>query len=426
MPISRAASAAEARRHGWCRKRNEDIGRSLAFSSQARLSRGPAADVTQEHLVLACVDMSKYSLKRIPMQIPHRRQNLLTGDWVLVSPQRAARPWLGAQEPPEPEALPPYEPTCSLCPGNRRASGIENPRYGASWTFDNDFPALLETGGGLAGSEGMFREEAVSGQCRVMCFSPRHDLALADLSVTEMRGVIDRWADEVATLGRRYSWVQVFENRGAAMGCSNPHPHGQIWALDALPTEALKEHAAQLAWRSARESSLLLDVAAAERATGTRVVLEEREWLVIVPHWALWPFETLLIPRRHARHLHALDGAQRESLARVLQRLLRRYDNLFGAPFPYTMGWHGAPFGVEPVDGWQLHAHVFPPLLRSATVRKFMVGFEMLAEGQRDLTPEEAAARLREASEARPLHPRLRSSSVTTAEEASCAVTPQA
>lgn len=361
------------------------------------------------------------------MSTPHRRQNLLTGDWVLVSPQRALRPWQGQVEATAIEARPTHDPGCYLCPGNVRVGGVQNPPYDATFVFDNDFPALLDEPGSApepsgaarspgessdaAAPPGLFQAEPVRGTCRVMCFSPRHDQTLADLSLAETRRVVTAWQHEVAQLGRRYAWVQVFENKGAVMGCSNPHPHGQIWALDALPNEARKELAQQRAYHAKTGRSLLLDVAAAESASGERVVLENDEWLVVVPHWALWPFETLLLPRRPTPHLPALTDEQGDALADALGRLLRRYDNLFGTSFPYSMGFHGAPcvagddagapLAHDPIDAqsFQLHAHFYPPLLRSATVKKFMVGFEMLGEGQRDLTPEQAAAALRACAE---------------------------
>lgn len=347
------------------------------------------------------------------MAKPHRRQNLLTGDWVLVSPQRALRPWQGQQEKPTLDARPAYDPTCYLCPGNARAAGTRNPDYPSTYIFDNDFPALLDDPDEPTSSAtSLFRTQPVNGTCRVICFSPRHDLTLPDLLPDEMDAVLLGWGDEVRTLGEKYRWVQVFENKGAAMGCSNPHPHGQVWALSALPNEARKEVTCQSAYYAAHQSKLLLDVAAEELRQKERLVVHNDEWLVVVPHWALWPFETLLIPLRPTRHLDSLEDSQRGALADILRRLLRRYDNVFGVSFPYSMGWHGAPFAAAPAalgdvdlpenhaDAFQLHAHFYPPLLRSATVKKFMVGFEMLGEGQRDVTPEQAAETLRSASEA--------------------------
>lgn len=340
------------------------------------------------------------------LERPHRRQNLLTGEWVLVSPHRMNRPWQGQREPAAATARPAHDPSCYLCPGNVRAEGAANPAYESTFVFDNDFPALLAHDNEPAAPHALFRAAPVAGTCRVICFSPRHDLTLPDLTTRELRNVVDVWAAQVEELSRRFAWVQVFENKGAIMGCSNPHPHGQVWALDTLPNEAAKEHDAQRAWKQKHGSALLLDVARAERADGQRVVVENDEWLAFVPFWALWPFETLLVPLRPARHLHNLDEAQRAALADILQRLTRRYDRLFEVSFPYSMGWHGAPADSSGTDdGWQLHAHFYPPLLRSASVKKFMVGFELLGEGQRDLTAERAAAALRALPET-PLTPR--------------------
>jgi UDPglucose--hexose-1-phosphate uridylyltransferase len=298
------------------------------------------------------------------------------------------------------EARPAYDPACYLCPGNERAAGERNPQYGSTLVFTNDFPALLPGAEELAptGSP-LLRAEAVRGTSRVICFSPRHDLTLPELPLSEIRAVVDLWARQTEELGREYRWVQIFENKGAVMGCSNPHPHGQIWALDALPTEPAKEDARQREYLAATGRNLLLEYADTEAERGERVVVENEHWLAVVPFWAVWPFETILLPRRHVRRLPELEGEERDALAALLRRLLTRYDNLFETSFPYSMGWHGAPFGEGDPDHWQLHAHIYPPLLRSATVKKFMVGYEMLAEAQRDLTPEQAAARLRDLPE---------------------------
>ncbi len=334
---------------------------------------------------------------------PHRRFNPLTGDWILVSPQRTKRPWQGRQEAATPAARPPYDPQCYLCPGNERAGGLRNPEYKATYVFDNDFAAILPDGGeGMANGDALLRAEEVSGTCRVICFSPRHDLTLPEMSVEAIRQVVETWVKQAEELGRKYRWVQVFENKGDAMGCSNPHPHGQIWASDFVPNEPAKEARQQAAYFEKHGSPLLVDYLARELAEGTRVVAENDRWVVLVPYWATWPYETLLLPRRAVRRLSEITNSERGGLADILKRLTTRYDNLFSTSFPYSMGWHGAPTG-QTVDadaaGWQLHAHFYPPLLRSATVKKFMVGYEMLAEAQRDLTPEQAAETLRGLSE---------------------------
>jgi UDPglucose--hexose-1-phosphate uridylyltransferase len=326
---------------------------------------------------------------------PHRRYNALTGEWVLVSAGRTKRPWLGAEEPEPPEARPVHDPGCYLCPRTTRVTGDVNPDYATTFVFTNDFAALRpDTSDARVGS-GLFRAEGTRGTCRVVCFSPRHDLTLAGMDAPSIRRVVDVWAEQTTELGGRYRWVQVFENRGAAMGASNPHPHGQIWAGDALPVEAAAEDDRQREHHDRTGGRLLVEYGDAERG-GPRVIRDRDGWLTVVPFWAAWPFETLLLPVEPAARLADLDAAQRDGLAAALSDLNRRYDALFRRPFPFSMGWHQAPFAGATVDHWQLHAHFLPPLLR-ASVRKFMVGYELLSEPQRDLTPEEAARRLREA-----------------------------
>ncbi len=327
---------------------------------------------------------------------PHRRYNALTGEWVLVSPHRAKRPWLGEVEDRVREDRPKYDPDCYLCPGNQRVGGVVNPMYEQTYVFTNDFQALLPEGVDSSDEEnGLLRSAGVRGTCRVVCFSPRHDLTLAEMNPEMIRRVIDCWAEQVSDLGQTYRWVQVFENKGAMMGASNPHPHGQIWALDTLPNEPMKEDRSQRAYTEGEGGVLLLDYLQEEREIGERVVVENEGWVALVPFWAIWPFETLLLPKRHVLRLPDLRDEERKQLAQVMKELLLRYDALFDVSFPYSMGWHGAPCGEEPNDHWQLHAHYYPPLLRSATVKKFLVGFEMLAEAQRDLTAEDVAERLR-------------------------------
>lgn len=327
---------------------------------------------------------------------PHRRHNPLTGGWVQVSPQRMGRPWQG--EVSEPDPLPPaYDPACYLCPGNTRVGGAVNPDYAGVHVFDNDFPALEDAPGGAANHDPLLRAEASPGVCRVICFSPDHGKSLPLLTHAQLRSVIDTWAEQTAELGARFGNVQVFENKGGQMGCSNPHPHGQVWASAHWPQEVAREDQHQRGWLTQHGRPLLIDLAERE-ANSERVVEINDHWLAIVPFWAAWPFEVLLLPRFAVQRLPQLTQAQRDSLAGILKALTTRYDNLFATSFPYSMGWHQAPFGMPDIDHWQLHAHFYPPLLRSASVRKFMVGYEMLGEPQRDLTPERAAQMLRAVS----------------------------
>lgn len=326
-----------------------------------------------------------------PAEHPHRRYNPLRDQWVLVSPHRAKRPWQGQEEAVDDAARAAHDPECYLCPGNARVNGEANPLYEGPYVFANDFAALMPEAPAPSESDPLMRAAGAQGEARVICFSPDHSRSLPELSLAEIAAVVATWQQQLADLGARYAHVQIFENKGAMMGCSNPHPHGQVWATDYLPHEIATEDRTQRDWDSAKP--MLLDLAERE-ADGPRVVVQTEHWLAIVPWWASWPFETLLMPRFAVQRLTDLDDERSTDLAAALKQLTTRYDNLFRCSFPYSMGWHGAP-GCGDAPYWQLHAHFYPPLLRSATVRKFMVGYELLAEAQRDLTPEQAAERLR-------------------------------
>ncbi|KAJ8286353.1 hypothetical protein GJAV_G00037500 [Gymnothorax javanicus] len=334
-----------------------------------------------------------------PGEHQHLRYNPLRGSWVLVSAHRMRRPWKGQVEKQSEDEIPRHDPTNPLCPGNRRANGEVNPDYDSTFLFDNDFPALQPDAPdpGVV-DHPLFQTKAARGVCKVMCFHPWSDITLPLMELGDIIKVIDKWAELIEELGANYPWVQIFENKGAMMGCSNPHPHCQVWASNFLPNEPSLADRFQREYLKEHGEVMLLQYAKMETERRERVVVENDDWLVVVPYWATWPFQTLLLPRRHVLRLSDLTTREREGLASIMKRLLSKYDNLFEISFPYSMGWHGAPTGAflkEDMGHWQLHAHYYPPLLRSATVRKFMVGYEMLALEQRDLTPEQAALRLR-------------------------------
>ena len=329
----------------------------------------------------------------------HRRFNPLTQEWVLVSPHRTDRPWQGQVEKTDKVELPQYDPTCYLCPGNERAGGVRNPHYESTFVFDNDFPAMLPD----TSSEGFAKDdlliaEGEPGICRVVCFSPRHDLTISGMELSDIRRVIDVWTEQYNELGSLplINAVQIFENRGAMMGASNPHPHCQIWANSTLPNETVKELSSFGGYMQTHQSCLLCDYLALELSEKTRIVVENGGFAALVPFWAIWPFEIMIVSKRHATAMDMLNDSERDELADILKAVTFRYDLLFNTPFPYTMGFHQRPTDGEEHSGFHFHAHFYPPLLRSATVRKFMVGYEMLGTPQRDITAEDAAQRLRD------------------------------
>ena len=340
---------------------------------------------------------------------PHRRFNPLRGEWVIVSAGRNARPWQGRVETPEPAQPPQYDATCYLCPGNERAHGVRNPRYASTFAFDNDFPALARdsepepptSDSRLPTPDSrLLLARPERGLCRVLCFSPRHDLTLPRMETPEIRQVIELWAEEYAAAAALpwAGYAMAFENRGTQMGASNPHPHGQFWATESVPNEPARERLAFDEYRAAHGRCLLCEYLQREAQQAERLVCGNDHFVALVPFWAMWPFETLVVARRHLAAIEALDNVERDALADVLKRLTTRYDNLFETPFPYSMGVHQQPMRDAGHD-WHLHLHFYPPLLRSATIRKFMVGFEMLGSPQRDFSPEDAAARLQAAGE---------------------------
>ncbi len=342
------------------------------------------------------------SLTLDPTEHPHRRYNPLTGDYILVSPHRAKRPWSGQQEVVMQETLPVHDPDCFLCAGNARISGEVNPDYTYTFVFQNDFAALnQETPLVVDNADPLMQIEGVRGEARVICFSPDHSKSLPEMSHPQLCQVVKTWVDQQKELSSRYLWVQIFENKGETMGCSQPHPHGQIWANSFIPTHVATKHRYQTEYYQRYHSSLLHDYVQRELALKTRIVVETEYWVALVPFWAAWPFETMLLPKMKVRRLDELNDNEQVDLAVALKKLTIRYDNLFQCSFPYSMGWHGAPNfeDGELIEQWQLHACFYPPLLRSASVRKFMVGYEMLGESQRDLTPEQAAERLRSVSD---------------------------
>ena len=334
-------------------------------------------------------------------QLPHRRYNPLRRQWVLVSPQRTQRPWQGEVGSVAAEVSPSYDPACYLCPGNQRSQGQQNPHYKGVFAFDNDFPSLLPElpEAAVAGGELLLKAEPERGVSRVVCFHPDHSLTLAQMQLEDIVKVVEAWTAEYRELGARLylNYVQIFENRGAMMGASNPHPHCQIWATEHVPDEPQMETASQLTYKREHGGCLLCDYMNVELKHGERVVASNDDFVAVVPFWAVWPFETLVMSRTHCGDMTAFNTGQQRGLADILKQVTMQYDKLFNVSFPYSMGFHQRPTDGQAHEEWHFHAHYYPPLLRSATVRKHMVGFELLGQPQRDITPESAAERLREA-----------------------------
>jgi UDPglucose--hexose-1-phosphate uridylyltransferase len=333
-----------------------------------------------------------------PANHPHRRFNPMLKEWVLVSPHRGNRPWQGQVEQAAPVQCTPYDKECYLCSGNARVNGVINDHYTGTYVFNNDFAALQPDTPAVASDDPLFRMSTEQGESRVICFSPDHSKTLPQLSVDQIRQVVNTWQQQCQQLGERYRSVQIFENKGALMGCSNPHPHGQVWAQQQLPTLVEKKHQSFTDYYQTHGTNMLQDYVAKEQDNQQRIVVENNDWLVVVPYWAAWPFETLLLPKFSVSRMTELSEPQKVPLADIIKQITIRYDNLFKCSFPYSMGWHGAPFDGQEYLAWTLHASFLPPLLRDARVRKFMVGYEMMAEPQRDITPEQAADRLRQSS----------------------------
>ena len=332
---------------------------------------------------------------------PHRRYNILTGEWVLVSPHRTKRPWQGKQETAVREQRPEYDKDCYLCPGNKRANGVTNAIYESAYSFTNDFSALLEDTPSIEVNDGLLLAKGETGICRVICFSPDHSLTLPLMEVKAIEAVVAVWQQEYVQLGSKeeINHVQIFENKGAVMGCSNPHPHGQIWAQNSIPQKVQQKCDNQLAYWQKNRRGLLNDYLKKEMTAKDRIVLENEHFLALVPYWAVWPYEVMIAPKRHLQHIGQITSEERLCFAHIIKKVTTKYDNLFETSFPYSMGIHQAPTDGQPHEEWHFHMLFYPPLLRSASVKKFMVGYEMFANPQRDITAEQAAERLRDVSD---------------------------
>lgn len=344
-----------------------------------------------------------------PIEHQHIRYNPLRGEWILVSPHRMKRPWGGQVEPSTEEELPDYDPNNPLCPGNVRANGEVTPIYQNTFSFVNDFPALLESvPTPPKPDDELFQMGSAKGTCKVMCFHPKSNVTIALMTIHDIKKVIKQWIHEMLELGKKWTWVQIFENRGALMGCSNAHPHCQIWSSSYLPNEIRIKDGYLNDYYMRNKKPLLIDYMQKEILKKDRIVIENRDWIIVVPFWAVWPYETMVLPKKQVTRMQDLSDSQQESLAVIMKRLCTKYDNLFQCSFPYSMGWHGAPMGPnqnQDYPYWTFHGIYLPPLLRSATIKKHMVGYELLAQAQRDLTPEQAAKKLRELSESHYKHP---------------------
>lgn len=330
---------------------------------------------------------------------PHRRLNLLTGEWVQVSPHRTQRPWQGQEEETAGDKKPEYDPKCYLCPGNDRAGDASNPEYTSTFSFVNDFSALLpDTSNEEINDNDLLISKGERGMCKVICFSPRHDLTLPEMELSQVEDVVDLWVKEYRELGEKpfINYVQIFENKGEVMGCSNPHPHGQIWAQETIPEEPAKELEQFKKYYEKHGCTLLSDYLELELERKERVVVENNHFAVVVPFWAFWPFETLVISKRPFARFTDMSEAEKKGLADIVQKITIKYDNVFKVSFPYSAGFHPAPTDGEDHPEWHFHMHFYPPLLRSATIKKFRVGYEMLANSQRDVTAEYSAGLLKE------------------------------